>query len=358
MNESMNTNQEIGLLDVLKVLKSRIKNILCITLAALLIGGLAGGVFALINNATYGAKAQFYITSDKSNEYIISLLRSDSFAESLLLDENGLDPNKAGTDDYNAVLAIKKEADELMLDKEKKEIELAKCPNRIANAQRIYQAAQAEYEAICATIYIDNGSIDTARLNEAKLLRDNARTAYEASMSESETLGEAIDDLTVLIKEKKEEIKKATDSHLIEFRQDKNNIDNIAKIKDSLIYQYAESENSHSQLALTVKVAVKFDKELAEKIVPKMNENLPEFVDDSIIPEKDEQKPECTIISLAGEVGSADYKNPITQAITFGIIALIAGFVLSTAGYAVFDLFIKAPIAKQKEEKLEEIEAE
>ena len=352
MNENTNNAQEITLLDILKVIKKRIKNILCITLAALLVGGLAGAALAFLNNATYGAKAQFYVTSPDSNAYILSLLRSDSFAESLLLDENGLPADKVGTDEYNALLAMKDEVDALELENKNKELELAKYPTRISNAQRNYQTAQAEYEFL-ATLVIENTGTDTTELAAAKALRDSARIAYETALNESQLLTETIDDNARLIKEKKEEIKKATDIILVDFRQNEDNQSKVDKIKKSVTYQYAESETVSKQASLTVSIAVKFDRELAEEIAPKINEKLPEFVEDSIVSEKNTDKAECTVISLAGDVGSADYKNPITQAVKYGALLTAAGLVISAAVYVVVDLFIKPQPAK-KDETVEE----
>ena len=353
MNENANNAQEITLLDILKVVKKRLKNILCIALAALLVGGLAGVGLAFLNNATYGAKAQFYITSPDSNAYILSLLRSDNFAESLLLDENGLPADKVGTDEYNALLAMKEEVEALELENEKREIEITKYANKISNAQRKYNTAQAEYEFLATLIVESNSTGREAELTEKKLERDNARNDYEKTLDESQQLTEAIDDTTRLIKEKKEEIKKATDIILVDFRQNEDNQAKVDKIKRSVNYQYAESETVSKQASLTVSVAVKFDRELAEEIVPKINEKLADFVEDSIVPEKATDKVECTVISLAGEVGSADYKNPITQAVKYGALLTVAGLVISAAVYVVVDLFIKPQPAK-KDEAVEE----
>ena len=78
-------------------MKNKIKLIAIITLAALVLGAAGGAALAIISNATYGTQAEFYIYSESANGYILSLLRSDSFAERLLLDENGLPSNKKGS---------------------------------------------------------------------------------------------------------------------------------------------------------------------------------------------------------------------------------------------------------------------
>ena len=123
MVENQMPQNEITILDLFKIVLKKIKLIAWITLIALLLGAATGAALAIISNATYGTQAEFYIYSEESNSYILSLLRSDSFAERLLLDENGLPADKQGTNMYNEALALKTaldaKRDEIMISKRK-----------------------------------------------------------------------------------------------------------------------------------------------------------------------------------------------------------------------------------------------
>ncbi len=364
MNESSNSTREITLLDIFKILKKRIKIIVCIALVALILGGAAGAGLAVLNNANYGTQMRFYITSSDENNYILSLLQSDGFAESLLLDKKGLPSDKQGSTEYQNVLTLKEAADKLEAQKEEKELLLEKYPNKITAAQRKYQEAQTQYDTLYDrfTLYTTAPSDfteDIENLRDAMEIAANARneakSAYDALLDENQKIQEEIDDLTLAIKKAKEDVKAATDIVLADFRANDNNLDQVAKVKKSITYQYVPESNKAeidtSQSLLYVRISVPFDQAFAERMLDELTLKLPSYVEDSVIPEKDEKKPECTFISIDGRVGSVDYKNPLTEAIKFGAILLIASAVLMSALFVFIEIFIKIPA------KIEEAEA-
>ena len=363
MNESSNSTREITLLDIFKILKKRIKIIACVALVALLLGGAAGAGLAVLNNANYGTQMRFYITSTEENNYILSLLQSDGFAESLLLDKNGLPAEKQGSTEYQNVLTLKEAADKLEAQKEEKELLLEKYPNKITAAQRKYQEAQNKYDALYDrfTLYTTApvqsefaGKIAelSTSMEQAATARNEAKDAYDALLDENQNIQEEIDDLTLAIKKAKEDVKAATDIVLADFRANDNNLDQVAKVKKSITYQYAlennKAEIDASQSLLFVKISVPFDQAFAERMLDELTLKLPSYVEDSVVPEKDEKKPECTFISVDGRVGSVDYKNPLTEAVKFGAILLIASAVLMSALFVFIEIFIKIP-AKMEE---------
>jgi len=89
MYENENT-QEITLLDIVTSLLKKWKAIICVTLAGLLIGSALGLTLTLLGNRFYGARTEFFVSSTATNNYILSMLKSDSYAEALLMDENGI----------------------------------------------------------------------------------------------------------------------------------------------------------------------------------------------------------------------------------------------------------------------------
>ena len=109
-NSVQNQKNELDLIDLLKVLLSKIKLIVCIALIATFIGGALGAIITLLGKRDFGTQVEFYITRGASDSQILHLLASERFAEKLLLDENGLPENTSGAE-YDAAIAAKEAAD-------------------------------------------------------------------------------------------------------------------------------------------------------------------------------------------------------------------------------------------------------
>ena len=97
----VNQEREVTVVDVFFAIKKRIKLIAFVTLLAIILGAAGGVALTLLSNANYGTTAEFRIKSAENNELILSLLKSDRFAEKLLLDKLHED------DDYVSSLSKK-----------------------------------------------------------------------------------------------------------------------------------------------------------------------------------------------------------------------------------------------------------
>ncbi|MBQ2385118.1 MAG: hypothetical protein II292_02825, partial [Clostridia bacterium] len=140
-------NDELDLIDILKILFSKAKLLICIALLAAIVGGVFGGALTLLGKRDYGTQVEFYITPNSTDTNILHLLASERFAEKLLLNENGLPENRSG-EDYDAALAAKLESDAAIkaLNEAKK---LSKeAPRALAIAQKNYEEKQKAYEDI------------------------------------------------------------------------------------------------------------------------------------------------------------------------------------------------------------------
>ncbi len=362
----INDTKEITIWDVLRVIRKRITPIICIALIALILGASAGAVITLMSNATYGARSEFYVTSTGANNIILSLLRSDGFAEALLLDENGLPADKQGTEEYEQALALKENLANLKKEKEDAEDSLDLCPLLIANKQRTYTAAKEKYDSIkelLGDIYGGTASNATAiieykaKLDAAEQEMNTAKKEYDKALRDNEALEVKIDELTKSISNANSAVKRATTSILADARKDKSHIDAINRVKNSLTFTYAETTTSgnekeqFNQSLLYVTVSVQFDQEFAEELVNKISLTLPGYVEDSIVPGKDEKAPECSFVSGAGTVSSVNYKNPLTQSVKYSLIALAAGLVIACGIFVIIDLFIKNPDSPTKSKK-------
>ena len=86
MKKSVHSNNELDLMDLLKILISKIKIIVCVALIAAIVGGAIGAAITFLSKRDFGTQVEFYISSEERNSYILSLISSDSFSEKLLLD--------------------------------------------------------------------------------------------------------------------------------------------------------------------------------------------------------------------------------------------------------------------------------
>lgn len=103
MNEKNNVT-ELSFSDIIKMFKGKGRILVCI----ILLFSIVGISFTLIRENTaghYGDTVEFYVSKTDKTENLMPFLRSESFAEKLFLDSNGLPPEElCDPDDYAAAL--------------------------------------------------------------------------------------------------------------------------------------------------------------------------------------------------------------------------------------------------------------
>ena len=325
MNEKENLN-DITLFDMMKAVGKKWKMLLCITLAALLLCGGFGAFISYMNNQSYGTKIEFYVTSEKANRYILSLIQSDSFAEELLMDANGLPAEYKNTDSYKSALEIKNSITKLEEELLALEEELVHYPRKVSDAQKLSNDAQTAYTEIYNHLTIMYASADASNYKEqiikaendlaaAKLDKEEKKAAYNAILSEHEDKKEEVVELNKEIKELDESFDIFKAELMEKYRSVTKNSDKILKIKDSITYTYGESSDSDSQAALYVDVAVRKDKALAELIVNAIPEKMPEFISNNI-----NQEINCVNMSAFSSAQLIEASPLIPTVIKYGII--------------------------------------
>ena len=365
MNENNNNYKEISFFDLCKVLLKKAKLIICITLALLIAGGACGAVLAVLANDSYGTRAEFYIYSDKANNYILSLIQSDSFAEALLLDENGLPAEDKDTEAYAKALAAKKAIEEKELEIEELEEQLADYPLELTRKQKKLSEAQSKYDDIYKLLnmykqtdlqYMEDEAkaAHVAQIEAFERSLVDARTNKEAAQDDYNTTYDASKDIEKLIADTKKDIEKlekeadeAARGLLDAFRQRGNNAGNIQRIKESVTYELAEGEDNASQALLCVNIAVKKDEAFAKLLLSQISKRLPDFVEEETL---ESQAASCEYISTFSTVGRIEEKGIFSEALKIGLIAAAAGFAVTVCVVLIADSFCKA----KKEEETEE----
>ncbi len=123
MDENIGVQEEISLSEIFRILLKKIKLLIIV----LVVGMIAGGVFGALktyNVHYYGTTIEFYVNPSRSEdkdteqesqygvygaygrqvmESMVELLESESFAETMMLDENGM-PEKGISDEIDALI--------------------------------------------------------------------------------------------------------------------------------------------------------------------------------------------------------------------------------------------------------------
>lgn len=341
MNEN-NNYKEISFFDLFNALLKRAKIILCVTLALLLAGGAGGALLAVMANCNYGTQAEFYVYSDKMNNYILPLIQSDSFAEAILLDENGLPADDKDTKAYTEALEAKNSVKEKELEIEAMKERLDDYPLELTRKQKKLSEAQSKYDDIYKLLnmykstnleYMDEeakaahieqiGKFEAA-LAEARTKKEEAQEAYNLTYDESKDLEKQISDAKKDV-EKLQQVADDSSAELLKaFRQDKDNASNIQKIKDSVTYAYADGENNSSQALLYVNIAVEDDEEFARFLLTQICNRLPLFVENDTL---SSWSASCEYVSTFNTIEKIEAKNVLSETLKLGVIAAVVGFV-------------------------------
>lgn len=344
-------NNELDLLDILKILFSKVKMLLCITLLAAIVGGTLGGAITLLGKREYGTQVEFYITPNATDSTVLHLLASERFAEKLLLNENGLPENRSGAD-YEEALAAKLESDVAAkaLTEAKK---LSKeAPRALAIAQKNYEEKQKAYDdtynllsvyksATSDKIAEDAEHVQKMKQYEADLevAKTEKKTAEEQYYLASQKALEATHNLEAA-KEAAASAKKNADDLaediLEQWREEEKNKKKISLINESLSYKYIDVETSDKTTGekanrqfLIVSIAVEKDEELAKRLLCNMRDRLPSFVEENIDTADSDAETVCTLISTAAEVENLSKNSLIKEIAKFALITSFMALAVS-----------------------------
>lgn len=334
-------NDEIDLLDIIKILFSKAKLLVCIALLAAIVGGVIGGAFTLLGKREYGTQVEFYITPNSNDSNVLHLLASERFSEKLLLDENGLPENRSG-EDYDAALAAKIASDEAAAALVKARELSKQAPRDLAIAQKTYEEKQKAYDDVYNLLNVYKSATSDkivedpehvqkmkqyeADLEKARIEKKQAEEAYYAA---SQTSLQAAHELEAA--REKAASAKATADKLAEdilegWREEAQNKKKISLINESISYKYidvetpdkATGETTNRQF-LIVSISVEKDEALAKRLLSNMRDKLPLYVEENMENDSDTETT-CTLISTAAEVENLSKNSLVKEVAKFALI--------------------------------------
>ena len=343
MKESVQPNHnELDLIDLLKMLLSKVKLIIMLTLVAAVAGGSFGFAFTLIGTHNFGTTVEFYITPNAPDSRILHLLSSERFAEKLLLDKNGL-PEGASGADYEAALAAKLRSDEAnkALDAAKEASRSA--PRELASAQKNYEEKQKAYQDLYDLLSIYQSASDEIAKQpehiekmkqyekevEAAQAEKKAaeKTYYDANQNNLEA-NHNLEAAKEAATDARKEADDLSENVLKVWREQSQNKKKIALINDSLSYEYVQDKNVKSSDGantqfLIVSISVKKDEQLAKQLLANICEKLPVYVEENTDTAETVEETDCILISTAAEIEDLGKSSLVKQVVKYTLISAI-----------------------------------
>ena len=341
---------ELDLLDLLKILLAKIKLIICIALAAAILGGVFGFAFTLIGNHNFGTQVEFYISPNAPDAQILHLLSSERFAEKLMLDENGLPEGGSGAE-YEAALAAKLEskAADLAYAEAKRASKIA--PRELAAIQKTYEEKQKAYEDVYNLLSVYQSASDEiakqpehiekmkkyeAAVEAAKEEKVIAEKAFYAASQKAlevtnnlEAAKEAATNARKVADDLAEEILKV-------WREQSQNKKKISKINESIKYNYISdsssknADDSANRQFLIVSISVEKDEQLAKMLLSSICNKLPAYIEENTDTVDSIEETECILISTAAEVEDLGKNSLAKEIIKYALIASIAALAVTS----------------------------
>lgn len=334
-------NDEIDLLDIIKILFSKAKLLVCIALLAAIVGGVLGGAFTLLGKREYGTQVEFYITPNSNDSNVLHLLASERFSEKLLLDENGLPENRSG-EDYDAALAAKIASDEAAAALVKARELSKQAPRDMAIAQKTYEEKQKAYDDVYNLLNVYKSATSDkivedpehvqkmkqyeADLEKARIEKKQAEEAYYAASQTSLQAAHELEAAREKAASAKATADKLAEDILEEWREEAQNKKKISLINESISYKYidvetpdkATGETTNRQF-LIVSISVEKDEALAKRLLSNMRDKLPLYVEENMENDSDTETT-CTLISTAAEVENLSKNSLVKEVAKFALI--------------------------------------
>ena len=371
-----NTQDEITLADIIRMFRGKAKILICVFLIAAIIGG-AAGVFSAFISSPYGANIKFYLNPGANTQSLLEHLKSDAFAERLLLNEYGLPEKSEGYQGYaeaeSAVKEMLEARDEVIrLNKEYSNFNYfvstdpnAKAYEKITlnEIEKQHEELVAKYEAYYALLevyknaYSDIVAGQESHIEKTKEYEDAVAKAlkdlddyranyYYPKTEQYRALSDELNRVRADLKEKRIEADEKVEYVLAQWRTDPEVQSMVSLIRDSVTYKYAtvvedDSKNNISNIDkieqntnysfLEISVAVDYDRDTADEIIDKIKSNAPDFISLNLERFTGYTEVKCTLISTNAKADSIGEVSTVLNAVLYAGVAAVLAVVLVCA---------------------------
>lgn len=351
----------ISLADIGNLFISKLKLLIIVGVIAAIVGGALGAVSSIFGKK-YEAVVKFHISPSDSSDTLLYNMQSEIFAESLLLDKNGLPPideceNKA---DYDAALkaiaAYEVKREEKLLKKleiedynsdnnmdpvESKYLHLVDDYNKIYQQWSILKTPQAD--SIVTEEHLATLAVCEENLAKAKTAMDEYYKDVYFPIVEGKTrLQGEYDKISLELNRLLEERELAVEKVLAPWRNLPEVRKEIALMMASATFEYTilevpEEDDQNSQNGnasetdetirnkgyITIKVSVPGDKEFAERFIDRIKSNGASFIVYNIENKTGSIKVDCKLLTPYSMPNEVNDKNIISNALSFACASFV-----------------------------------
>ncbi len=385
---------QFTLIDIIKMFRGKAKFIICFALIAALLGAAAGVALSYFDKQ-YGTSIEFYISPSTNNQTLLQLLKSESFAEKLLLDENGLPEewDKADPDYIAALAAIEAEKaareDSVAAYKRLEAFSYSADPTSENEYDRFsYNEIKSKYDALVAEYTLryeklaayKNAPSDTtaseeshkqhmAEAENALKEADNARNEYREKFfdpkeAERIKVNDAYNAAKIVLKEAKITTDEATEKVLEKWRSSNNVKGLISTIRSSVSYRFAtvidadsikdpsnlnDAKDNQNYAFLEVDIVVNQDSETANMIAEGIKKKAPDFIISNVETVANTADVRCSLISTYASARDISNSSMVKNASMYAVIAALAMILLVCVVIIVKGIF-SATMPEKKEE--------
>ena len=353
MEQNTNTAKEITFGDLCRLFAGKWVLFLVLALVFGFVGG-AFGVVSAIDNRTYGATLTFNISDSQNSDDLLYLLRSESFAEKLLLEENGL-PKKEDCDaaDYAAAEAALKKVADLRAERQTIVEQLDRRTVEFRLISLTYSQLETDYNEISLVLESLRPQTDAVVDTATKLLIAEYNLKLTASKNEMDTflnetyrpknqeikqLENKLALLELDLRDAKEDADEAAEKVLAPWRARADVRGQIQAIIDGVTYTYESPLDSKASTSTTnaahkgyivVRLSVGKNEALAAHLVDRFKTQLPAFVEAYIEDTSEEAvKADCKLVSTFADVETPSISYYVTEGVKFAAIGAIGAVAL------------------------------
>ena len=380
MEENMQVEQTesgISLMDIVKMLLGKIKLLIFVLLAGA-IAGCSLGIATTYNTHYYGAALEFYVNPRRSSsatenqsqygvygaygknvmDNMVKLLSSESFAEKLMLDESGLPRDWLEADMRADMIALIEEANaavdavtaiEEELEEMDKQLPIIQEDYNFVN--QTYSEVNAAYKSAQALLQsAQSGAVGSSTIEEYKKAVEEAEAELEEVKAERDEKYEALyqikinriqkdldrEDADEKALELLEEVEKAKEDILNEWRQTYAYKQELMLVKNSLKFAYLEDEeisatdtNDFARSFFYVQISSLNDEDFAKFLRQRIKEELPIYIEANMAVPSGYDGTNClqtTRIDTIHDLNPGLMKN---QALKYGLLLAAAAFVVA-----------------------------
>ena len=362
--------QEITLKEIYNTLAPKLKVFLIILLIGAVIGGCVGAARTLAS-MTYGTTIEFYVNPKRSDDggnnqsqfgvygaygwhvmdNMTKLLASESFAEEMLLDDDGLpiemvlekEPNKTEIDRLLAEARVPIEA--------AKEAELsAEEITEIVNEKKLAYttASSAANKANNKYLSLVSAKAPEAEISEAKAEAEEALATEKQAKLDFDAAEQEKIVADQEVKQKKDDAQKKIKAVLDCLRQSEVYVDFIKLIGDSVSYSFyndrdMQTSNTESlaKSFIYVTISTPSSENVAKFVYERVNEVLPRFVEDNMAVPSGYVGTNCQRITRLDEIKQTGSHELLSETLKYAVLLGFIALVLSMVFVVLVDRFKK-----------------